>query len=164
MRFFKQKNHSTAEQIPSSLPLSFASTKVLERALDGSDEAFAKYYFALYQCSPDEDAGINVLRKQLREKHPSDSTAVGKHFVLAGEAAYIALTSYYHALTQAETLSAEYRDYVAQRIAEIEEVYQAARGLPHPIDLTEGQLAHDPKLEFMTCIALQRSQVLVGTR
>jgi hypothetical protein len=67
--------------------LRFISTKSLERGLDGSDEAFAAHYFAIYHCAPDEPAGINDYRNELRTRFPAKSTPVGKYFVLGGEPA-----------------------------------------------------------------------------
>ena len=44
--------------------LLFASTTALEKALDGSDEAFNRYYFALYHCLPDEEAPLNERKRK----------------------------------------------------------------------------------------------------
>lgn len=91
--------------------LKYASVASLEKALDGSDEAYFRYYFALYHCRPDEQGGINELRRSLREQYPKNSVAVGRYFVLWGEPACQALRSYYYALSLAESLSDEFRAY-----------------------------------------------------
>jgi hypothetical protein len=62
--------------------LVFASTAAFERALDGTDEAFSRYYFALYHCTPTEDAGINERREDLRGQYPDKAIVVGRFFVL----------------------------------------------------------------------------------
>ena len=137
----------------------FTSTKALEQMLNGADENYMRYYFALYQCSPDELGGINDLREQLRIQHPDKAIPVGRYFILVGEPAFIALNSYYHALAAAETLSESYRGYVARCIDNIKTKHDRSQGLPVPIDLTEGELAHDDELELLTCTAIMRGQV-----
>ena len=140
--------------------LRFMSTAALERGLDGSEERFAAYYFAIYHCSPDERGGINELREQLRQQFPTKVVPVGKHFVLTGEAAYRALSAYYQALSICETLTDDYRAYASERLDAIAEAHRNSQSLPIPIDLMEGQLSQDHRLEFLTCIAISNGQVV----
>jgi hypothetical protein len=58
------------------------------------------------------------------------------------------------------TQSDEMRAYWKERFDETIERNRASQSLPVPIDLTEGQLAHDSRMEFLTCIALLQGQVL----
>jgi hypothetical protein len=163
LKFFREKRTDTQKtrSDQAQARLSFASTKALEASLNGNEESYNRYYFALYQCSPDEHAGINSLREELKRKYPDRVIPVGRHFVLDGEAAFIALSSYYEALTSAETLSEDYRKYIADRLGEVKRIHISSQSLPVPINLTEGQLASDPQLEFLTCVALMRGQVVV---
>jgi len=139
--------------------LVYASTVSLERALDGSRDAFYKYFFAVYHCSPDEDAGINTLREQLRAENPPDAVEVGDYFVLWGPSAFQALSWYYTALTKAESLPEKFREHATIRLAEITRKHEASQTLPHPVGLSEGQLSDDPTLNFYTCLALSNEQV-----
>lgn len=53
------------DQEKSKIPISqllFASTIALEKALDGSEEAFQQYYFAMYHCLPDDENELNARR------------------------------------------------------------------------------------------------------
>lgn len=142
--------------------LRFISTKALEQAIDGSDESFNRYFFAVYHCGPDEQSGIRSLRHQLRAQSPSMATDIGRHFVLAGSAAYLALSAYHEACINADTLPTEFREYMRERLAAITERHNASQSLPVPIDLTEGQLSHDERLEFITCIAISNGQVVLS--
>lgn len=142
----------------------FYSTPALERGLDGSDDRFLKFYFALYHCSPDEyiPDGINDIRERLSRKFPNKVARVGNRFVLFGEPAFLALTSYHQAIAEATTLGEEMRAYCAERVRVITGKHRQSQSLPIPIDLSEGQLAHDDQLELLTCIAIRNGQV--GTR
>lgn len=140
--------------------LIFASITALERALDGSDEAYARYYFALYHCTPDEDAGINDLRRSLREQYPNNAVSVGRHFVLWGEPACQALRSYYYALSIAESMSDESRVYARARQLVVEQRHSSSQALPVPVDLSEGQLSADEMLDFYACLALLNGQII----
>ena len=140
--------------------LRFISTKTMERRLDGSNERFAEYYFAIYNCSPDEPAGITDYREQLRQQFPEHVIPVGKYFVLDGEPAFLALSAYYHAMKNATTLSDEFREYMGECLERVTEKHRKSQALPVPVNLLEGQLAHDPRLEFLTCVAIQNGQVL----
>lgn len=140
--------------------LRFISTKSLERGLDGSDEAFAAYYFAIYHCTPDEPADINDYRNQLRTRFPEKSTPVGKYFVLGGEPAFLALSGYYLGMIEADTLSDEFRDYMRECLEQITTKHHRSQRLG--IDLLEGQLAHDPRLEFFACMALENRQIIIS--
>lgn len=139
----------------------FMSTAALERSLDGSEEQFAAYYFAMYHCSPDEPAGINEYREQLRQKFPTKVIQVGKHFILTGEAAYLALAAYYKALIDCETLKDDFRAYASERLDAITKTHHDSQSLPVPTDLFEGQLNQDFRLEFFACIAINNGQVVL---
>ena len=140
--------------------MKFASIPALERALDGSDEAYSRYYFALYHCLPDEDAGINELRRSLREQYPKNAVSVGRHFVLWGEPACQALRSYYYALSTTESLSDEFRAYARDRQQVVEQRHSSSQALPVSIDLSEGQLSADEMLDFYACLALSNGQII----
>jgi hypothetical protein len=140
--------------------LVFYSIAALEKGLDGEDTTFIPYFFALYHCSPDEDAGVNELRENLSQQFPDKTIRVGERFVLSGRPAAVALTSYYQALSEATTLSEDFRRYAADRVREITQAHKQSQSLPVPIDLTEGQLAHDERLELLTCIAIRNGQVV----
>ena len=147
---------------PSSIGnLRFISTAKLELELDGSYEKFYEYFFAIYHCSYAENSGIKERREELAKFYPNNVIKVGDYFVLDGEAAFSALSSYYLALIQAETLSQEYRDYIAERLEEVTSAHKASQSLPIPINLTEGQLANDKRMEMLTCIAIGNGQVVV---
>jgi hypothetical protein len=139
--------------------LGFYSTAALERGLDGGEDRFAAFFFALYHCSPDESAGINELRDRLALDFPDKAIPVGRRYILKGESAFKALTAYHHALSSADNLSDEFRAYSAERVRQITEMHRKSQSLPVPIDLTEGQLAQDFQLEFLTCVAIRNGQV-----
>jgi hypothetical protein len=165
MKFFGKKSENKPE-FERANPMSmgdfrFMSTAALERSLDGSEEQFAAYYFAMYHCSPNEPAGINEYREQLRQKFPTKAIQVGKHFVLTGEAAYLALAAYYQALIDCETLKDDFRAYASERFDAITNAHRDSQSLPVPIDLFEGQLSQDFRLEFLTCIAIYNGQVVL---
>ncbi|WP_158301182.1 hypothetical protein [Janthinobacterium sp. BJB426] len=138
--------------------LRFSSITTLERSLDGTDERFAEYYFAIYHCSPDEPAEINDLRKQLRREYPTNAIPVGNYFVLDGEPAYLALVAYHQAMIDSTTLSEEFREYMSECLERITVRHRRSQSLS--INLLEGQLSHDPRLEFLTCIAIGNGQIL----
>lgn len=142
--------------------LRFISTKTMELRLDGSDKRFGEYYFAIYHCSPDESADINEYRKQLRQQFPENATPVGRYFVLGGEPAYLALSAYYRAMMNATTLSDEFREYMSECLERVATKHRKSQSLPVPINLLEGQLAHDPRLEFLTCVAIENGQILLS--
>jgi hypothetical protein len=139
--------------------LGFYSTAALERGLDSSEERFASYFFAIYQCSPDEPAGINEFRAKLKQAFSANVIDIGRHFILSGEPAFRALTAYYQALTETDSLSEDFRAYAVQRIQEITKAHRDSQALPIPINLTEGQLAQDHRLELLTCVAIRNGQV-----
>ena len=145
--------------------LRFFSTASMERGLDGSEERFAKYFFAIYHCSPDErepPGSVVERREQLRQQFPAKVISVGRRFVLTGHAAWTALAGYYQALALAETLGDDFRAYAKERLDAITVMHRQSQSLPVPVDLTEGQLAHDPRLELLTCIALDNGQVMIA--
>lgn len=144
--------------------MKFASITALERALDGSDETYSRYYFALYHCTPDEDAGINNLRRSLREQYPESAVSVGRHFVLWGEPAYQALRSYYYTLSITESLSDEFRAYAKVRQQAVEQRHSSSQALPVPVNLSEGQLSADEILDFYACLALSNGQIISGVQ
>lgn len=139
--------------------LVFASAEALEKELDGSDEAYYRYFFALYHCMPDEDTGINDYRRHLRDQYPRSAVSVGRYFVLWGEPAFQALRSYYYALSIEESLSDEFRVYAKGRQQAIEQRHRLSQALPVPIDLSEGQLCTDERLDFYACLALSNGQI-----
>ena len=139
----------------------FHSIAAMERGLNGGEDRFADYYFAIYHCAPDESGGINERREQLRKQFPDKAISVGKRFVLQGEPAWLALAAYYQALIACETLSDDFRAYAKERFEDCTQRHRASQSLPIPIHLTEGQLASDPRLEFLTCVALGNGQVFL---
>jgi hypothetical protein len=166
-RFLPAKHPVFERANPSSAgTLVFQSIAALERGLDGGEERLAAYFFAIYHCGPDErePGGITERREQLRKQFPAKAIPVGKHFVLQGEPAWLALAAYYQALSACETLGDEFRAYAKERLDDCIKAHRDSQLLPIPIDLTEGQLASDPRLEFLTCVALRNGQVyLKGT-
>jgi hypothetical protein len=155
-----EKSGGASAPILNTGNLRFSSIRVLEANLDGSHEAFQRYYFALYHCSSDDsEAGINILREQLRQKHPELVIQVGDRFVLTGIAAYTALNAYYSALIKDGQFGDEYKKYLSDRLQEINTRSLRSESLPVPIRLTEAQLIHDPQLELLTCVALRNGQV-----
>ena len=137
----------------------FLSITDLERSLDGSDEKFFEYFFVLYHCSPSDQAGINHLRDQLRERYPKKVIAIGRHFVLMGEAAVLALCAYFQALAVDTTSAEDFRSYASERLLAIKLKHDRSQALPYPIDLTEGQLYRDEQLEFLACVAISNGQI-----
>lgn len=157
INLFKPKQEKSTESSTEKTRLVYASITSLERAIDSDDE-FKKYFFAIYRCDPDQDTGINKIRENLRKQSPSDAVNVGKYFVLWGDSALKALTWYYTAITKTEALPEEYRLYFVERIVEIKEKHERSRSLT--IDLSEGQLANDAKLNFYALLALSNGQIL----
>ncbi len=141
--------------------LVFSSTVALEQALDGSDEAFHRYFHALYNCSSDSDNTINQHRQRLQVEYPEKAVPVGRYFVLWGEAAVKSLRSYYSELVANESLPDDFRGYANGRLQAIELRHLTSQGLSVPIDLSEGQLSKDDYLDFYTCVALSNGQVIV---
>lgn len=58
-----------------------------------------------------------------------------------------------------ETLPAEYRAYTSNRLKVIAQLDRDSRALDEPVMLTEGQLADDPLLEMLACLAVANGQV-----
>jgi hypothetical protein len=142
------------------LALVFASTVALEQALDGSEEAFRRYYFALYHCLPDEGNDLNARRVSVQRQYPDKSVKVGNRFVLVGEAAFQVVSVYYQALRLHGSPDA-FREHASRRHEDILRKHRASQSLPVPIDLTEGQLCVDPDLDFYACLALSNGQVFL---
>lgn len=158
---FGKNNKASQVQTADISKLVFASTSALERALDGGDNSYFRYFFAIYHCSPDEINGITELRNQLCSQFPDKTVQVGRHFVLWGEPAFKVVSSFYHALTkQAEPQ--EFREYAKDRYQEIIRKYETSQDLPVPIELSEGQFANDEKLDFYTCLALSNGQLILS--
>jgi hypothetical protein len=139
----------------------FSSTVTLEKELDGSDESFNRYFFALYNCNPDEKNAINQIRQKIQEQFPDKAAEIGRHFVLWGDAAVQALRSYFQALASDESLDDDYRAYANGRLESIEIRHLTSQGLSVPIDLSEGQLCKDDYLDFYACLALSNGQIVV---
>jgi hypothetical protein len=142
----------------------FASTLALEQLLDGTESTFEEYFFAIYHCSYFEKSGIKERREQLANFYPNNVIKVGKFFVLDGEAAFSALSSYYQVLVDTETLDDEFKDYISKRLFEIEEAHKSSQSLRVPINLTEGMLSNDKQLNFFTCLAIDNGQVLLSSK
>jgi len=142
-----------------SKQLHFYSTAVMERGFDGTEDSFARFYWAIYNCSPAEPAGINDRREQLREKYPDKAVAVGQRFVLFGDAAYQALGGFYRAMETGHAQEAQ-RKYYGLQFERLKDIHEKSQSLPIPIDLSEGQLAHDEKLEFLACLAISKGHIL----
>ncbi len=138
--------------------VAFASTAQLERALDGSDESFRAYYFALYHLYPEESCDFNRFRQRLCTAHPDQAVAVGRYHVLWGEPAFQVARSYYSALA-AQATPEEFREYAERRLVAITEKHRASQSLPQPIDMSEGQLNADKELEFFAHLAIGNRQV-----
>jgi hypothetical protein len=137
--------------------LHFYSTGAMERGLDGTEETFARFHWTMYHCSPDEPA-VNDRREQLRKQYPNKAVAVGQRFVLLGEAAYQALGGYYRAQASGNS-SESCRKYYSQQFDRIRAAHIDSQSLPIPVDLTEGQLAHDEQLEFFACVAILNGHI-----
>jgi hypothetical protein len=141
--------------------LIFHSTAELERDLDGSEERFADFFFAIYRCSPDHfgpDDGVNEHRNNLRDQFPAQTIAVGKRFILTGQPAWLALAAYYEALALQEPRE-DFRAYAKERLDAVTKLHQDSQSLAIPIDLSEGQLAGDRRMEFLTRVALSNGQI-----
>lgn len=140
----------------------FASTAALERALDGDEKDYERYYFALYHCLPDEDNPFNKRRSELIKQYPDKAVPVGRYYVLFGEPACELLRSYYHSLSLEESLPKEFRVYAENMWKQIEEKHRKSQSLPKPIDLSEGQLSEDSTLAFYASLAISNGQVIIN--
>ena len=158
MKLFSCRSKNTKVQADSNLELVFASTAVLEQALDGSDEAFRLYFFALYHCSPDESNDLNARRSHLQQQYPEKVLSIGRHFVLLGEAAFQVVSAYYQALSL-QGDSEAFREYALRRHDVILRKHRTSQSLPVPVDFSEGQLSADPDLDFFVCLALSNKQI-----
>jgi len=154
--FIKEANSKTA------INLCFISTVALEKELDGTYDKFEEFFFAIYHCSYAENSGIKERREQLSKTFPNKIIQAGEYFVLSGEAAYLALSAYYLALVQTDTLSDEYKDYIKHRLEAIKTRHVDSQSLPVPIDLTEGQLSRDQDMELLTSIAIMNGQIIAS--
>ena len=72
----------------------------------------------------------------------------------------MALSAYYQALINTDTLSEEFRNYIEEQHHSLIEKHSKSQSLPVPINLTEGQLSYDSRLDFFTCLALNNGQVI----
>jgi hypothetical protein len=140
--------------------LRFVSTNTLEKELDGSESTFNDYFFAIYRCSPRDNAGIKELREQISNEYPNNAMSVGDDFVLIGEAAYLSLSTYYKALIKSSDIREEFRKYFEERLEQITTKHHQSQSLPVPVNLTEGQLSYDERVELLTSIALNYGQVI----
>jgi hypothetical protein len=141
--------------------LRFYSTKSLERDLDGGEETFERYFYSIYHCMPDEPSGVSERREALRKQYPDKSIKINeRRFVLVGVPAFQILAAYYQALVGADTLSDDYRAYQKEHLDLLQQKHHDSQTLPVPIDLTEGQLAHDERVERYACIALRNRQIM----
>lgn len=138
--------------------LVFASVSALEQALDGSEETYRRYFFALYHCSPDEDCALNERRKLVRAQYPEKVVEVGQRFVLVGEAAFQIVSAYFQGLA-IQGSPDEFREYAKRRHEVIVRMHRSSQSLSVPIDLTEGQLSSDSDLDFYACLELSNGQI-----
>ncbi len=106
--------------------IAFVSTADLERALDGTDESFRTYYFALYHVYPEEDCDFNRFRQHLVVSRPEHAVAVGRHHVLWGEPAFEVVRSYYSALS-AQATPEEFRAYAKRRLDAITDLHRRSQ-------------------------------------
>lgn len=143
--------------------LVFASVSSLEQALDGSEEAYRRYFFALYHCSPDEECALNERRELMRVQYPDKVVEVGQRFVLVGEAAFQIVSAYFQGLA-IQGSPEEFREYAKRRHEVIVRKHRASQSLPVPIELTEGQLSADSDLDFYACLALSNGQIFQQER
>jgi hypothetical protein len=142
--------------------LIFYSTADLERDLDGTEQRFADYFFAIYRCSPDKfgpEDGVNEHRNNLRDQFPAKAIAIGNRFILIGQPAWLALAAYYQSLTLQAPPRDDFRAYAKERLDEITKAHRDSQSLAIPIDLSEGQLAGDRRMEFLTRVALSNGQI-----
>jgi hypothetical protein len=140
--------------------LRFVSTNALEKELDGSESTFNDYFFAIYRCSHKDNASIKKLREQISNQFPNNAMSVGDDFVLIGEAAYLSLSTYYKALIKSSDIREEFRKYFEECLEQITAKHQQSQSLPIPVNLTEGQLSYDERVELLTSIALNYGQVI----
>ena len=140
--------------------LRFVSTNTLEKELDGSESTFNDYFFAIYRCSHKDNVGIKELREQISNQYPNNAMSVGDDFVLVGEAAYLSLSTYYKALIKSSDIREEFRKYFEERLEQITIKHHQSQSLPVPVNLTEGQLSYDERVELLTSIALNYGQVI----
>jgi hypothetical protein len=140
--------------------LRFVSTKLLESELDGTESTFEDYFFSIYRYSYKGGSAVKAFREKLCNEYPTNVIRVGDYFVLEGEAAYLSLSSYYKALINANHIGDDFREYYVERLAEITKKHNGSQSLPIPINLTEGQLSYDSRVELLTSIALNYGQVV----
>jgi hypothetical protein len=146
---------------PSFDGLRFYSTASLERGLDGSEETFERFFYSIYHCMPDEPSGVSERREALRKQYPDKAIKISeRRFVLVGVPAYQVLAAYYQALIGADTLSDDYRAYQKEHLELLQLKHHDSQSLSVPIDLTEGQLAHDERVQRYACIALRNRQII----
>jgi len=163
MKLFKSKSKAIVAvkaDANSDGNLRFVSTRFLESELDGSESTFEDYFFSIYRYSYKSNSDVKTLREQLCNEYPTNVIRVGDYFVLEGEAAYLSLSSYYKALINANHIGEEFREYYVERLAEITKKHNGSQSLPIPINLTEGQLSYDSRVELLTSIALNYGQVV----
>ncbi len=162
---FKGSNRMPASSDLSPDPnfdrLRFYSTAAMERGLDGSEATFERFFYSIYHCMPDEPSGVSERREALRKQYPDKSIRINdRRFVLIGVPAFQVLAAYYQALIGADTLSEDYRAYQKEHLELLQQKHHDSQTLPVPIDLTEGQLAHDERVERYACIALRNRQIM----
>jgi len=131
----------------------------LALAFPGDDEAYHRYFFAMYNCSPDADTVTNLIRRLEAKNSPDNVVAVGEHFVLKGDSAEKALILHYYAVANDPLLSERMHEYASAKAESIQEKHRRASSLPKPILLTEGELSRDDELGFYVSIALLNGQL-----
>jgi len=137
--------------------LVFASTSDLEAAINTEDD-FRRFYYSMYHSSPDTVSEFTKYREKVREEFPEMAVPVGRYFVLFGEAAYMAVSTYYNALSK-QGKPENFRLYAEKRALEIEQLHSNSQNLAVPVELSEGQLAEDKNLEFYSLLALSNRQI-----
>lgn len=163
MKLFKSKSKAVVAikaDANSDGNLRFVSTKLLESELDGSESTFEDYFFSIYRYSYKDGSAVKTLREQLCNEYPNNVIRVGNYFVLEGEAAFLSLSSYYDALINASDIGEDFRVYFEERLAEITKKHNGSQSLRIPINLTEGQLSYDSRVELHTSIALNYGLVV----
>ena len=127
--------------------LEYMSPKEQEAELR-TEEDFIRYYYSLYRCLPNEKNDFNNRRNQIRIKYPELVIPFGNYFVLTGNAACEILSTYYYSLSLLEDYNDEEKNYYIERYETVKEKHRKSQSLEVPINLTEGQLGTDNKIEF----------------
>jgi hypothetical protein len=145
---------------PGFCGLEYKSPKQLEAEMSSYEE-FAKFYFNLYRCLPDEDNEFNKRRHSIKEKYPDKVVILGEYYVLFGVAAYEILAAFYYSLFLIEGSDDVEKKYYFRRYERIKEAHNKSQSLPKPIDLSEGQLGTDEDISFFINEAIKSRQITI---